>query len=335
RPGPRQARPRPTRCPRRKSAAAKAPIPPATATGKRTAAASTSDVRRRRTTQRTSADGDPRTSPVTAPAGVPVADHHDHVDPAPCLRHRADRRRVRAGLVAAGAGRRRRGLRGRRRLPGLAAGQAVPVRLLAGAGVPPAQRHPAPGLGRRLRLRDPGVLRLRLDRRGADRGVHPGDLVLRPGSRRMSNIGTAGDPRRSDRNGTRLDELRTPLKRARGLGSGKSGTGHWWWQRVTAVALVRLAAGLVGRLGSLGGADVAQARETIAGPWNAVAVAALVIAMFWDAKLGIQVVIEDYVHARGLEVALQMLVSIACALGALACLYALGHVAMTAVTTAS
>ena len=58
----------------------------------------------------------------------------------------------------------------------------------------------------------------------------------------MSNIGTAGDPRRSDRNGTRLDELRSPLKRARGLGSGKSGTGHWWWQRLTAVALVLLMA---------------------------------------------------------------------------------------------
>src|SRR5690606_38580739 len=103
-----------------------------------------------------------------------------------------------------------------------------------------ANPYPAPGLGRRLRLRDPRVLYLRLDRRGADRGVHPGDLVLRPRSTRMSNIGTAGDPRRSDRNGTRLDELRSPLKRARGLGSGKSGTGHWWWQRLTAVALVLL-----------------------------------------------------------------------------------------------
>ena len=148
----------------------------------------------------------------------------------------------------------------------------------------------------------------------------------------MSNIGTAGDPRRSDRNGTRLDELRTPLKRARGLGSGKSGTGHWWWQRLTAVALVLLTAWLVGLLVSLVGADLATARATIARPWNAIALAALVIAMFWHAKLGIQVVIEDYVHTRWAEVALQLLVTIACAIGALACLYALGHVAMTAVT---
>src|SRR5690606_40877266 len=105
-------------------------------------------------------------------------------------------------------------------------------------------------------------------------------------------------------------ELRTPLKRARGLGSGKSGTGHWWWQRVTAVALVLLTAWLVGLLVSLVGADLAQARETIARPWNAVALAALVIAMFWHAKLGIQVLIHGRVPPRGLRVPPQMLVSI-------------------------
>jgi len=128
--------------------------------------------------------------------------------------------------------------------------------------------------------------------------------------------------------------MRTPLKQARGLGSGKTGTGHWWWQRVTAVALVLLTAWLVGLLVSLVGADLASARETIARPWNAIALAALVIAMFWHAKLGIQVVIEDYVHTRWVEVALLVLVTIACAIGALACLYALGHVAMTAAAIA-
>ena len=151
----------------------------------------------------------------------------------------------------------------------------------------------------------------------------------------MSNIGTAGDPHRNNRNGSRQDELRTPLKRARALGSGKSGTGHWWWQRVTAVALVVLMAWLVGLLVSLVGADLLQARATIARPWNAIMLSLLVIVMFWHAKLGIQVVIEDYVHTRWAEVALQVLVTIACAIGALACLYALGHVAMTVTTIAN
>jgi succinate dehydrogenase / fumarate reductase membrane anchor subunit len=142
----------------------------------------------------------------------------------------------------------------------------------------------------------------------------------------MSNIGTAGDPRRHRRG----DAFRTPLKNARGLGSGKTGTGHFWWQRVTAVALVLLVAWLLGLLVSLVGADLASVRAALARPWNAIAMAALVVAMFWHAKLGIQVVIEDYVHTRWAEVALQLLNLFACAIGALACLYAIARIAFLA-----
>ena len=146
----------------------------------------------------------------------------------------------------------------------------------------------------------------------------------------MSNIGTAGDPHRNNRNGSRQDELRTPLKRARALGSGKSGTGHWWWQRVTAVALVVLMAWLVGLLVSLVGADLMQARATIARPWNAIMLAILAVAMFWHAKLGLQVIIEDYVHERLAEILLKLLVIFACAAGALASLYAIARIAVLA-----
>jgi succinate dehydrogenase / fumarate reductase membrane anchor subunit len=125
-------------------------------------------------------------------------------------------------------------------------------------------------------------------------------------------------------------DFRTPLKRARALGSGKSGTGHWWWQRVTAVALVVLVAWLIGLLVSLVGADLMQARATLARPWNAIMLALLVIAMFWHAKLGIQVVIEDYVHERLAEVLLQLLVTFACAAGAFAGLYAIARIAVLA-----
>jgi succinate dehydrogenase / fumarate reductase membrane anchor subunit len=146
----------------------------------------------------------------------------------------------------------------------------------------------------------------------------------------MSNIGTAGDPQRKSRNGGIDDEFRTPLKRARGLGSGKSGVGHWWTQRVTAVALVVLMAWLVGLLVSLAGADLMQARATVARPWNAIMLALLVVAMFWHAKLGIQVIIEDYVHERLAAVLLQLLVTFACAAGALASLYAIARIAVLA-----
>ena len=129
-------------------------------------------------------------------------------------------------------------------------------------------------------------------------------------------------------------DFRTPVGRARGLGSAKSGTGHFWWQRVTAIVLALLVPWLIGTLVSLVGADLIAVITTLAKPHNAILFAVFAVALFWHAKLGIQVVIEDYVHTRGLEVALQMLVTIACALGALACLYALGHVAMTAAAIA-
>jgi len=133
----------------------------------------------------------------------------------------------------------------------------------------------------------------------------------------MSDIGTPRD-------------LRTPLARARGLGSSKSGTGHFWWQRVTAIFLVPLVAWLLGMLVSLAGADLATVHATIAKPGNAIALALFALMLFWHAKLGIQVVIEDYVHTRAYEIALQLLVTFLCVFGALASLYAIGRIALLA-----
>ena len=126
------------------------------------------------------------------------------------------------------------------------------------------------------------------------------------------------------------NDLRTPLGRARGLGSGKTGTEHFWIQRVTAVALALLVPWLIGVLVSMAGSDAETARETLARPWNAILMAAFSIAMFWHAKLGIQVVIEDYVHARASEVALHLLNTFLCTLGAIASVFAIARIALTA-----
>lgn len=123
---------------------------------------------------------------------------------------------------------------------------------------------------------------------------------------------------------------RTPLKIARGLGSGKTGTGHFWWQRLTAVFLVPLVAWWLGLLVSFVGSDLASVHHTIARPWNAIGLSLLVILLFWHAKLGVQVVIEDYVHVRAVEIALQLLVTLACAFGVLASLYAIGRITLPA-----
>ena len=123
------------------------------------------------------------------------------------------------------------------------------------------------------------------------------------------------------------DSLRTPLKNARGLGSAKSGTHHFLLQRITAVALAALVIYVIGLLVSLVGADYATARATVANPCHAVLLSAFVIAMFWHGQLGLQVVIEDYVHAPGLAVIAQIGVRFACVLGALAGLFAIVRIA--------
>ena len=92
------------------------------------------------------------------------------------------------------------------------------------------------------------------------------------------------------------NDLRTPLKRARGLGSGKDGTGHFIWQRVTAIAVALSGIWLLGVLLSLRTASYPYIRDLVVDPINATVLIVFLLGAFWHARLGLQVVIEDYVH---------------------------------------
>lgn len=120
-----------------------------------------------------------------------------------------------------------------------------------------------------------------------------------------------------------MASLRSPLGRARGLGSAKDGTHHWWAQRVTALALVPLALWFVVGVVGLVGASHGAATRWIAHPVNAVLLAALVVAVFHHAQLGLQVVIEDYVHGEAPRIAALLAVKAACWLLAVASLFAI------------
>jgi len=126
---------------------------------------------------------------------------------------------------------------------------------------------------------------------------------------------------------SRAAPYRTPLKRARGLGSGKTGTDHFWKQRVTAMILAPLAIWFVYTLISLVGVDLATARGIIAKPWNAIIFSVFLVTMFWHAKLGVQMVVEDYVHSRWMEIALALVINFLFGLGAIASLYAVARIA--------
>ena len=95
--------------------------------------------------------------------------------------------------------------------------------------------------------------------------------------------------------------MSTPLAKARGLGSAKSGLHHWWHQRVSAVAMVGLVRWMVVLLFSLVDADYQTALNMLAHPVNATVVVLFIAVGLWHASLGLQVVLEDYVANEGVR----------------------------------
>lgn len=125
-----------------------------------------------------------------------------------------------------------------------------------------------------------------------------------------------------------MSRYRTPLKNVRGLGAAKSGTEHFVMQRLTATALVGLALYFVVFVLSLLGADYVTATAAIAKPWNAILIVGFLVAMFWHAQIGLQVVLEDYIHNSLLALALQTTVRFIAVLGAIISIFAVARIAL-------
>jgi succinate dehydrogenase / fumarate reductase membrane anchor subunit len=90
--------------------------------------------------------------------------------------------------------------------------------------------------------------------------------------------------------------MRSPLGRAIGLGSAKEGVEHWWAQRLTAIALIPLSLWFVSAVIGLAGADLETMQNWVGLPLPAILLVLLLIATFYHLSLGLQVVIDDYVH---------------------------------------
>ena len=101
--------------------------------------------------------------------------------------------------------------------------------------------------------------------------------------------------------------MRTPLGRVRGLGSAKSGTEHFWMQRLTAVANVPLSLFVIGLIISTAGANYASVKATLGSPLVAIPLLLFVISATYHMRLGMQIIIEDYVPAEGTKVVLLLL----------------------------
>lgn len=101
--------------------------------------------------------------------------------------------------------------------------------------------------------------------------------------------------------------LRSPLGRVMGLGSAKEGVAHWWVQRLTAVAMIPLLIWFVIEIVSLTGAPRAAVVAWLHSPFAAIVTVLMLIAVFYHMALGVQVVIEDYIHSEWSKITLLVL----------------------------
>jgi len=115
--------------------------------------------------------------------------------------------------------------------------------------------------------------------------------------------------------------LKTPLGRVLGLGSAKEGTDHWWGQRVSAVAMIILGSWFVYSLLGLESLTYLDVIRFIGVPLNGVLLSLLSITLAYHSYLGVQVVIEDYVHAPGTKVVSLLLSRFAHVFVAIAAVY--------------
>ena len=122
--------------------------------------------------------------------------------------------------------------------------------------------------------------------------------------------------------------MRTPLKNVRSLGSAKDGTTHWWHQKVTAVALIPLFVIALAYVISLVGSDYDQVVYILSLPFTALIMILLIGAMFYHLKLGLQVVIEDYIHTESTKIFCLMLSGFFCVTVGLASMLAVLKLAL-------
>lgn len=125
-----------------------------------------------------------------------------------------------------------------------------------------------------------------------------------------------------------MSNFHDPLKIARGNGSAHTGVHHFMIQRLTALALVGLSIWFLVFVLSLLHANFAQARASLAEPVHALAMIAFLGAMFWHAQLGLQVIIEDYVHSNVWQFTLQIALKFLCVAAAIVSIFAVLQIAL-------
>ena len=121
--------------------------------------------------------------------------------------------------------------------------------------------------------------------------------------------------------------MTSPLRKVRGMGSAHSGTGHFWHERMTAVALIPLTLWFLYAMLGLAGTSEVTALQFLAHPWNALLMGAFVCFGLWHTYLGLQVPVDDYIHTAGAKIFLLVLIRIAVIAVGATCLFAIVRIA--------
>jgi len=119
-----------------------------------------------------------------------------------------------------------------------------------------------------------------------------------------------------------VDILRSQLGRARGLGAARAGSGGWWVERVTSIALIPLTLWFIGSAISLEGATRADVSAWLHAPVPLVLILCLIVATFWHMEIGLRAVVEDYVHHEAARMASLLIIRGLCIVVGLFCIIA-------------
>ena len=119
----------------------------------------------------------------------------------------------------------------------------------------------------------------------------------------------------------------TPLHKVQGLGASHSGTGHFWHERVTSVALIPLSLWFLYVMLGLSDTSEVTALQFLAHPWNAILMGAFVCFSLWHAYLGLQVVVDDYIHTAGMKIFLLLVIRFSVIATGATCLFAIVRIA--------
>jgi len=124
-----------------------------------------------------------------------------------------------------------------------------------------------------------------------------------------------------------MSSLQTPLHKVQGLGPSHSGTGHFWRQRVTAVALVPLGLWFAYAVLGLAGTNEVAVLSFLSKPWNALLMAAFATTLLYHMALGLQDIADDYVHGPGLKIFSLLVIRFVWIAATVTCIFAIIRVA--------